>query len=50
MTETYVMDTYAVAEILRKNKNYCPYLEKSMILTQWNIFEICYAVVKSARS
>ena len=46
MTETYVMDTYAVAEILRKNKNYCPYLEKSVILTQWNIFEIYYTVAR----
>ena len=46
MIDTYFFDTYAIVEIIRGNENYKEYIKKNAILTQLNIFELFYGLIK----
>ena len=46
MIDTYFFDTYAIVEIIRGNENYKEYIKKNAILTQLNIFELFYGLMK----
>ena len=46
MIDTYFFDTYAIVEIIRGNENYKAYIKKNAILTQLNIFELFYGLIK----
>ena len=49
MTEqTFVYDTYALIEILRKNPNYKPYTEQNVIINDFIYAEYCYSLVKDS--
>lgn len=49
MTEqTFVYDTYALIEILRKNPNYEPYTEHNVIINDFIYAEYCYSLVKDS--
>ena len=39
-------DTYALIEILKGNPNYEKYSERSLITTEFNIFELAYALYR----
>ena len=46
MLDTYFFDTYAIVEIIKGNENYKQYLDKNAVLTQLNIFELFYNLMK----
>ncbi len=47
--EVYFFDTYALMEILQENTNYKKYINKVIILTQLNIFELFYNLLFDCR-
>lgn len=42
----YFFDTYALIEILKKNKNYLPYKNIKPIITKLNLMELHYSILK----
>lgn len=42
----FFADTYALVEILKGNPNYEGYSERSLITTEFNIFELAYAIYR----
>jgi len=42
----YFADTYALIEILRGNPNYGRYSEKELITTEFNLFELAFALTR----
>ena len=46
MTKTFFFDSYALFEIIFRNKNYQPYLDAQIILTKLNLFEVYYALLR----
>jgi predicted nucleic acid-binding protein len=42
----YLFDTYALMEILDKNKNYEPYLESTILINDFIFAEFCYALFR----
>ena len=47
METTYFLDTYALIEILNKNKNYEPYRKGSFITTRFNLMELHYYLLRN---
>ena len=43
----YFFDSYAIIEIIKKNNNYSPYLDKDINLSIFNLAEIYYSVLNS---
>jgi len=46
-TKIYLADTYALLELIRGNKNYEPYLDKILLVTQLNLMELYYSLLKN---
>jgi predicted nucleic acid-binding protein len=46
MNETYYLDTYAIIEIIKGNKNYLPYKDKIKVVTVFNLIELHYRLLK----
>lgn len=46
--DNYFFDSYAVIEILTSNKNYQNYLNKNIVLTKLNLFEIYHGVLRDS--
>jgi len=46
MDDVYFFDSYAVMEIIKGNPNYKEYLDKNVVLTKENIFEIYLSVLR----
>ena len=42
----YFFDSYAIIEILKHNPNYLKYIESNVIITIFNLIEICWSVYK----
>ena len=42
----YFFDSYAIIEILRHNPNYLKYIESNVVITIFNLIEICWSVYK----
>jgi len=47
--EVYFFDTYAIIEILNANPNYNKYINKVIVLTQLNSFELFYNLLRDCR-
>ena len=47
MTESFVYDTYALMEIINKNKNYEKYLDGDVIINTFIFAEYCYNLIKN---
>ncbi len=42
----YFLDTYALIEILKGNKKYEKYLDKQSITTLFNLYQVCFLVMR----
>ena len=47
METAYFLDTYALIEILNKNKNYEPYKKGHLITTKFNLMELHYFLLRN---
>ncbi len=47
MNDAYLFDTYALMEILNKNKDYEKYLESKMIINDFIFAEFCYIIFRN---
>lgn len=46
MSEKFVYDTYALIEILNKNRNYEKYVDGDIIINNFIFAEFCYQLIK----
>ena len=46
INETFLFDTYALIEILNKNKNYEKYTDAKLIINDFIFAEFCYKLLK----
>jgi hypothetical protein len=46
MTDAFFFDTYALLELFRGNEKYLCYTNAQMAITQLNLFELYYAVLR----
>lgn len=46
MSETFLFDTYAIMEIINKNKAYEKYLDADIIINNFIFAELCYNLIK----
>ena len=46
MTEEYFFDTYAIFELIGGNKSYEKYIDKIVVLTKLNIFELFHNALR----
>ena len=46
MNETFLYDTYALMEIMNKNSNYKPYIDKKVIINEFIFSEFCYNLLR----
>jgi len=46
MNKAFVVDTYAIIEIIRGNKNYGPYLDSEIVINDFIFAELCYNLIK----
>ena len=43
---SYFLDSYAIIEIIKGNKNYAIFLDYILASTKWNLFEVYYFLLK----
>lgn len=46
MTESYLLDTYALVEISKGNGDYARYMDYKLITTKLNLMELYYALLR----
>ncbi len=46
MTEAFLLDTYALVEIIKGNKNYTRYLDGRLATTRLNLMELYYSLLR----
>ena len=49
-SDAHFFDTYAIIETIKANENYLPYISSTPVLTQLNLFELYYTLLREFNS